>query len=410
METLKFTLRIVKKRPLRSLLTVLQMGLGVWVVAIILSLNFQGLGALKHQDALKDSLARISIASFGEFEDGSMAAGTTNNLREIDAERLMESEYIEDAFIYEQSWGTNIIFDGMLYKLNSPAQASANYARAMGLEFVEGNFFTKQDQDQKNAVAVISETISKQLFPKESAIGKNITLQHADEYEIIGVYKDLPVSLFGHSGFTHMIMPLRTFYYGFDDSEEQVHDNIIIKSKPGKIYDAVEDAKVILADRSVDDMEVHGEYLKDSDQWMEEGIRSITIFLGVFAFIAIVISAIGILSIMLVSVVERTREIGLRQALGASKIKIVAQILNEALVFSLLGGLVGLIMAYFSAEKLIAFLLQEIADSQLGNLGGLHPKASVIAVGLSILIGQIFGLYPAIQGAKMPPVEALRDN
>ena len=386
------------------------MGLGVWVVAIILSLNFQGLGALKHQDALKDSLARISIASFGEFEDGSMAAGTTNNLREIDAERLMESEYIEDAFIYEQSWGTNIIFDGMLYKLNSPAQASANYARAMGLEFVEGNFFTKQDQDQVNAVAVISETISKQLFPKESAIGKNITLQHADEYEIIGVYKDLPVSLFGHSGFTHMIMPLRTFYYGFDDSEEQVHDNIIIKSKPGKIYDAVEDAKVILADRSVDDMEVHGEYLKDSDQWMEEGIRSITIFLGVFAFIAIVISAIGILSIMLVSVVERTREIGLRQALGASKIKIVAQILNEALVFSLLGGLVGLIMAYFSAEKLIAFLLQEIADSQLGNLGGLHPKASVIAVGLSILIGQIFGLYPAIQGAKMPPVEALRDN
>ncbi len=410
METLKFTLRIVKKRPLRSLLTVLQMGLGVWVVAIILSLNFQGLGALKHQDALKDSLARISIASFGEFEDGSMAAGTTNNLREIDAERLMESEYIEDAFIYEQSWGTNIIFDGMLYKLNSPAQASANYARAMGLEFVEGNFFTKQDQDQENAVAVISETISKQLFPKESAIGKNITLQHADEYEIIGVYKDLPVSLFGHSGFTHMLMPLRSFYYGFDDSEERVYDNIIIKSKPGKIYDAVEDAKVILADRSVDDMEVHGEYLKDSGQWMEEGIRSITIFLGVFAFIAIVISAIGILSIMLVSVVERTKEIGLRQALGASKIKIVAQILNEALVFSLLGGLVGLIMAYFSAEKLIAFLLQEIADSQLGNLGGLHPKASVIAVGLSILIGQIFGLYPAIQGAKMPPVEALRDN
>ena len=410
METLKFTLRIVKKRPLRSLLTVLQMGLGVWVVAIILSLNFQGLGALKHQDALKDSLARISIASFGEFEDGSMAAGTTNNLREIDAERLMESEYIEDAFIYEQSWGTNIIFDGMLYKLNSPAQASANYARAMGLEFVEGNFFTKQDQDQKNAVAVISETISKQLFPKESAIGKNITLQHADEYEIIGVYKDLPVSLFGHSGFTHMLMPLRSFYYGFDDSEERVYDNIIIKSKPGKIYDAVEDAKVILADRSVDDMEVHGEYLKDSDQWMEEGIRSITIFLGVFAFIAIVISAIGILSIMLVSVVERTREIGLRQALGASKIKIVAQILNEALVFSLLGGFFGLFMAYFSAEKLIAFLLQEIADSQLGNLGGLHPKASVIAVGLSILIGQIFGLYPAIQGAKMPPVEALRDN
>lgn len=410
METLKFTLRIVKKRPLRSLLTVLQMGLGVWVVAIILSLNFQGLGALKHQDALKDSLARISIASFGEFEDGSMAAGTTNNLREIDAERLMESEYIEDAFIYEQSWGTNIIFDGMLYKLNSPAQASANYARAMGLEFVEGNFFTKQDQDQKNAVAVISETISKQLFPKESAIGKNITLQRADEYEIIGVYKDLPVSLFGHSGFTHMLMPLRSFYYGFDDSEERVYDNIIIKSKPGKIYDAVEDAKVILADRSVDDMEVHGEYLKDSDQWMEEGIRSITIFLGVFAFIAIVISAIGILSIMLVSVVERTKEIGLRQALGASKIKIVAQILNEALVFSLLGGFFGLIMAYFSAEKLIAFLLKEISDSQLGNLGGLHPKAAVIAVGLSILIGQIFGLYPAIQGAKMPPVEALRDN
>lgn len=385
------------------------MGLGVWVVAVILSLNFQGLGALKYQDGLADSLARISVEYFEVFDDGSMARGSTSNLREVDVERLMESEYVESAFIYEQSWGTNIVVDGMMYKLNAPVQTSVDYARAMELEFVEGNFFTKQDQEQKNTVAVISETISKQLFPKESALGKTITLQYADEYEIIGVFKDLPALFSNHFGLTNMIMPLGLAYYGVSDSGEAIYDQIIIRSKPERIYDAVEDAKVILADRSIDDMEVRGEYFNESGQWMEESIRSTTIFLGVFAFIAIVISAIGILSIMQVSVVERTREIGLRQALGASKVKIVGQILNEALVFSLFGGLLGLVIAYFSAEKLINFLLQEIAFSQMGNLGGLHPKAALIAVSLSVVVGQIFGLYPAIQGAKMPPVEALRE-
>ena len=92
---------------------------------------------------------------------------------------------------------------------------------------------------------------------------------------------------------------------------------------------------------------------------MTEQLKTITLFLGAFAFIAVLVSAIGILSIMLVSVVERTREIGLRQALGASKRIIVGQILNESLVFSAAGSVLGLIAAYFTAPTLISTILEE---------------------------------------------------
>ena len=131
--------------------------------------------------------------------------------------------------------------------------------------------------------------------------------------------------------------------------------------------------------------------------------------LGAFAFVAIVISSIGILSIMLVSVVERTREIGLRKALGASKLTIVAQILNESFVFSLLGAFVGLIAAFFTSGTLTNTLAEEIFFYGMDNLGGLHPKAALFAFLLAIVVGQLFGLYPAVQAAKMLPVDALRD-
>lgn len=416
MDTLRFTWRIIRKRPLRSLLTVLQVALGVWIVAVILSLNFGASGSIDSANrAFGDSLAKISVSRYQEFDGEMLMVGSTINLRYEDMVRVLESEYVEQAFILEERWMTSIIVDGNVYTVQTQAEVTSDYAEAVGLEIVEGQFFTKADEEQKSRVVLVSDVVAKQLWPNQSALGKVIDLgdfgEGNMEFEVIGVYKLLPPLVESFITRAHLLFPLgsTTVWVSLDDYEPH-YMNVFVKAKPGRIYEAVEDARTLLADRALDNMEVNGEYLQDSNRYLTEQLKTITLFLGAFAFIAVLVSAIGILSIMLVSVVERTREIGLRQALGASKRIIVGQILNESLVFSAAGSVLGLIAAYFTAPTLISTILEEAIYTSLSDVGGLHPHAAALALLVAVVMGQLFGLYPAWQAAKMAPVDALREG
>lgn len=413
MDTLRFTWRIIRKRPLRSLLTVLQVALGVWIVAVILSLNFGASGSIDSANrAFGDSLAKISVSRYQEFDGEMLMVGSTSNLRYEDMVRVLESEYVEQAFILEERWMTSIIVDGNVYTVQTQAEVTSDYAEAVGLEIVEGQFFTKADEEQKSRVVLVSDVVAKQLWPNQSALGKVIDLgdfgEGNMEFEVIGVYKLLPPLVESFITRAHLLFPLgsTTVWVSLDDYEPH-YMNIFVKAKPGRIYEAVEDARTLLADRALDNMEVNGEYLQDSNRYLTEQLKTITLFLGAFAFIAVLVSAIGILSIMLVSVVERTREVGLRKALGASRSVIVRQILHESFVFSLLGSLIGLIAAFFSADAVGSMLIQELVSQDVGSIGGLHPLAALLAALLAVLIGQVFGLYPAVQAARLDPVRAL---
>jgi putative ABC transport system permease protein len=415
-ETLKFTLRILKKRPLRSLLTILQVGLGVWIVALILSLNFQTAGSLEGvHSTFGETLAKISVSRTEEIPGGGQVVSSISNLRYDDLVKLLQGEHIDQAFIFQELWMQRIIVEGLTYSVQTAAETTAHYGEAMGLELVEGHFFTQADEEQKNRVVLISDVVAAQLFPGQSALGKTINLgdfgEGPMEFEIIGVYKPHSALLEFFISQAHLLFPLGTtrVWVSYDVFEPS-YQYIYIKTQPGRLYEAVEEARVLLADRSVDDMEVNGEYVKDSNRFLSEQLRTVSLFLGAFAFIAVLVSAIGILSIMLVSVVERTREIGLRQALGASKRSIVAQILNESLVFSLAGSILGLLAAYFTSPTLLNAILAEVFYSRLADVGGLHPQAALLAAVVAIAMGQLFGLYPAWQAAKLPPVEALREG
>jgi putative ABC transport system permease protein len=401
---------------LRSLLTVLQVALGVWIVAVILSLNFGASGSIDSANrAFGDSLAKISVSRYQEFDGEMLMVGSTSNLRYEDMVRVLESEYVEQAFILEERWMTSIIVDGNVYTVQTQAEVTSDYAEAVGLEIVEGQFFTKADEEQKSRVVLVSDVVAKQLWPNQSALGKVIDLgdfgEGNMEFEVIGVYKLLPPLVESFITRAHLLFPLgsTTVWVSLDDYEPH-YMNVFVKAKPGRIYEAVEDARTLLADRALDNMEVNGEYLQDSNRYLTEQLKTITLFLGAFAFIAVLVSAIGILSIMLVSVVERTREIGLRQALGASKRIIVGQILNESLVFSAAGSVLGLIAAYFTAPALISTILEEAIYTSLSDVGGLHPHAAALALLVAVVMGQLFGLYPAWQAAKMAPVDALREG
>jgi len=194
MDTLRFTWRIIRKRPLRSLLTVLQVALGVWIVAVILSLNFGASGSIDSANrAFGDSLAKISVSRYQEFDGEMLMVGSTINLRYEDMVRVLESEYVEQAFILEERWMTSIIVDGNVYTVQTQAEVTSDYAEAVGLEIVEGQFFTKADEEQKSRVVLVSDVVAKQLWPNQSALGKVIDLgdfgEGNMEFEVIGVYK-----------------------------------------------------------------------------------------------------------------------------------------------------------------------------------------------------------------------------
>ena len=408
-----YTLKLIQKRPIRSFLTVLQIGLGVWITALVLSLNFQGMNIL---DSL-GSLAKIYVAeatteTTTEATTTILPPGSSRATYTFDDLTLLhESEHIENAFLYSTFgwWHDYILIDGSVYRVSSGASSSPGYAAATNLRLVEGSFFTEIDRQQRNQVVLISERIKERVFPNQSALGKTIVLKHERTnqdfaYEIIGVYEQQPPLLNYWVRNAQFIIPL-----GNPASGDLYHD-VFIKSKPNQVYEAATDAQIFLAHRANEGMETRVAYFEDYDAIYRTMIQSASSFLGFLAFISILVSGIGVLSILLVSVVERTKEIGLRRSLGASRMSIIGLIQGECLIWVSLGSALGLAAAYFTAEEVSSLLAQGFDLAMFGAIWGLHPRAALISVVLALGSGFLFGLYPALMAANMPAVEALREH
>ncbi|HKM17816.1 MAG: ABC transporter permease [Firmicutes bacterium] len=414
MNSFVFTMRLIKKRPLRSLLTILQIALGVWIVATILTMNLQAQdqvnSVLNH---FGENIIRLSLQR-EIMDQGSIRGYQGFSLSETDLIRLkQESTHIESVFTVEPAWNAKLKAHGLTYQVRGLAEVTAGTISALELKLLEGYAFTDYDQEQGNLVALISTDVSKQLFPDQSAVGKTIELEslYGDEYltfEIIGVFE--PINPLLQIFFQEMtiIIPLdsRAKTTGTERIHRANYSNVYVKSYPGSAHAAVSDAQVILAS---DDYNVNADYLSDTGRMFTSAIMGMSLFLGVFAFVAIIISSVGILSIMMVNVVERTREIGLRKALGASRFSIVIQVLYESLVFALLGAVTGIVGSVLSNRYMIDGLLKDFFFQSMQDLGQFHPWAAVYSSGLALIMGAIFGLYPAIAAARLPVVEALRE-
>lgn len=414
-QSIVFTGRLIKKRPLRSLLTILQIGLGVWIVTTILTMNFQANHRIEAAlDKFGENLASINLEKEIIMDEHNIM-GENRPFAIEDIIRLkQESPNIDSVFIYENAYSSQLRHNELTYRLRGMAEVSAEALSTLELELVEGYFFTPLDVEQKNPVAVISTDLSKQLFPNQTAVGQTIQIAaiYENEYlpfEIIGVYKPLDPLLQIFFQEATMLIPVgsRESTAERDYSYNRSYYQVYIKSKPGAAYAAVDDAQLILGD---DEYQIRAYYLSEYGRAFSSMITGISLFLGALAFVAIIISSLGILSIMLVNVVERTREIGLRKALGASKLSIVHQVLNESFIFSLLGAAVGIVASVLSSGYIIDGLLnQAFAFYQGIDIGKFHPLAALYSCAMALVLGLIFGLYPAVQAARMPAVEALRD-
>lgn len=415
MDSILFMTKRVFQRPLRSLLTALQLALGIWLVTVIFSIYFHGGSQLAGSTHAFDSVyAKLDLAMVERQIDRTyyrpVATLETEDLQVLQG----ESENIETAFFHRPSFSAFLSYNGRGYRVQTVAETSANFADAVNLDIIEGHYFTELDDDQSSNVVLVSETIRDYLFPGEPAVGQIVELLKStgvrgksveQQFEVIGVYRHLPPLESSFLGDSFLITP-RTNYGLFDGDGEYA---VFIKALPGRLQGAIQDAETILSFHQSDGAIFRVTTLQEQMQWKMERLKTLSIFLGVFGFIALVVSAIGVFSILMVSVFERTREIGLRRALGATKSSVIKQILGESLLYTVLGAVIGIPVASFSAKTLgMPFITELLFGGQAGAwsfswLAALY--AFVLACGATLLLS----LYPALKGAKTPPTEALRE-
>ena len=278
---------------------------------------------------------------------------------------------------------------------------SPNSIRLSPHDFLEGRYITEEEDNRAAHVAVIGPSIASALFPTGSALGRSFMVNGA-EFLVVGVFDKAKGGFFGENGADSQVtIPLHTAEARYPQINRFM---VTAKARPGLRKDAFEEVRDIVRRlRKVKKAEADDFSLSTPDQIVQQ-FDTVT---GLISLVAIAISAlgllvggIGVMNIMLVSVTERTREIGIRKALGARRVDIVSQFLAEAMALTGVGGLLGIATA-IAITMLIGLLVPALPSS-------VPTWAVVAAFTVSVAIGLFFGVWPAVKAAKLDPVEALR--
>jgi len=269
-----------------------------------------------------------------------------------------------------------------------------------------GQFFTDEQAQQLSAVAIIGSEVKEKLFGPSEALNQNIKIKDK-VFKIIGISpKKGQVGMLDVDN--SIIVPYTTALKYL--SGMNYYHQILVKAKSEKIVpETVQDIEATLrelhniTDSTKDDFQVATQ--EDIAQRVGTVTSVLTIFLAAIAAISLVVGGIGIMNIMLVSVTERTREIGLRKALGATTKNILTQFLLESIILTYLGGMVGIALGVFFSF-VASLILSRMVSS--GWAFVISPSAIALGLGVSAFVGLVFGLYPASQASKKSPIEALR--
>jgi len=385
---------------LRTVLTMLGIIIGVCAVIAMVSV---GMGVKKNVvDSISSLGSNMLIVMAGSSNRGGVrgGAGSMQTLTYDDAaaikKRIKNIDYVSPTaqgsyqVIYgHENWSTTVT--GVI----------PEYAQIQSLTMQSGIFFTEHDVDVRNRVAVIGTTVATNLFGTVNPVGKKIRVGNAP-YTVIGLIASKGQSSGGQDQDDVVLIPLTT-------AQERLMGITYVRSinvqvsASDKMDEVQANIEKLLRQRhriregAEDDFTVRN--LTSLMETMTQTTTMITLLLGSIAGISLVVGGIGIMNIMMVSVTERTREIGIRKAIGATYNSIMLQFLIESTMISILGGLVGIVIGIGLAQ----------AISKFGNFTTVISGLSIVAsFGFSLFVGIFFGMLPARKAARLDPIDALR--
>jgi putative ABC transport system permease protein len=410
-EVLKMSLDSILAHKFRSLLTILGIVIGIVtaiVVASILTGVRQSIVSIVEDYGTNNIYAFHLSTGFGQ---SSRDERNRKPLTEDDAAALLaQSTAIEDIATVAPrigSWGNgfddNLVYEGKNYRWALTDGVTPNYMQISNLALKQGRFISEADNYQRRNVLVIGVNAVEALFPNEQddVIGKVVRMNGAT-WEIIGVIEKRKASFFGENEEDRKVfLPFRTARKVAPTRDAIMH---IIQAKPGQLNDAVLEVEGILRQRrGVKYGEPNNFDVKTADTFIAQFdgiIGGVGLVAIAISCLGLLVGGIGVMNIMLVSVTERTKEIGIRKAIGATKGAIVLQFLLEAMTLTFFGGIIGVTLA-IGISKLIMLLVP--------SMPALVPLWAVIAgLTVSVSVGLIFGVFPALKAARLDPIECLR--
>jgi putative ABC transport system permease protein len=323
---------------------------------------------------------------------------------------LAQSSTVEDiaqVAVNIGSWGSgfddNLVYEGKNYRWALTDGVTPNYMQITNLTLKQGRWITESDNYQRRNVIVVGVNTVEALFPndKDDVVGKVVRM-NGTTWEIIGVIEKRKAGFFGENEEDRKVfLPFRTARKAAPTRDAVLH---IIQAKQGQLNDAVLEVEGILRQRrGVKFGEPNNFDIKTADNFIAQfdgilgGVGAAAIAISL---LGLLVGGIGVMNIMLVSVTERTKEIGIRKAIGATKSAIILQFLLEAMTLTFFGGLVGVTLSIGISNLIMFFFPSLPAIIELWAIGA--------ALLISVSIGLIFGVLPALKAARLDPIECLR--
>jgi putative ABC transport system permease protein len=410
-ETLKMALDSVRSHKFRSFLTVLGIVIGVMTAISIASILT---GLRQSIVAIIEEYGTNNIYAFHLSTGPRTSEDRSERLRKpltvADAEAIKaQAAAVEDLALVAPNVGysggpfdDNITYQGHNYRWGNTEGVTANYADITNIALKDGRFITDSDDQQRANVMVIGVNAADALFPGQNQIAGTQVRMGGYNFEIVGVLEKRKAGFFGENEEDNAVfIPFRTAQ---KIAPARGYILFVIRGRSGQVIEALNQSEEILRRRRhVKFSEPDNFDIKTADKFIEQ-FDSITAMIGLIAIaissLGLLVGGIGVMNIMLVSVTERTKEIGVRKAIGARRKDIVRQFLFEAMTLTFLGGVLGVLLAV-GVSRLIMFFVPSLPAS-------IPTWAVVTGLSVSIAVGLIFGVWPARKASRLDPIECLR--